>query len=1508
MALNRWRRRFEGNERVDLPDFRTMMDRAFEDFKLLIKTFIDNSSQPRVPRRYIQGAHSANVFRLKKDFNRALVDTNQEWLYVNTDAANTTHDLAVLSNTTNYIEVRILIANDDLQTRAFWDTDIGLTGEEFFDQINVRTRIDEDFSINQSGFQGGIWIPLFEVDVDAGGTITDVREMDDALWKPRAFTLPAATARANVFMQSVQDLRTFIDFIGALMSEAKGTGQSLESQPWSNFKLLREYQNIYFTGGGEIDWEATGGADTLTIGADIGISIAGRATGFTVPSGAHALQEGECLYVDIPETGSGPLTPTIDDLADVPINPTAAGHSPRIMVLFYRTGGKIYGTMDIPELDSGETAVIGQDLPKNIRTRLGITGETSVEAYSAQAIASGIIGANDSYPAAISKLATRTSLLKVDLIDLGVTSVLPTGAPVTIDGNPVTDQDDVLFTHPTLNGIYRATVVAGDVTAWVQQTVFNGSVTPADGDEVSVIGGTDYLQMVFRYNVTFGWKPLNTSQLEHEPTGFVDRAESEILFDEGTRTFTIQPLADKFDYVSIGKIYRKAAPQSVVIPDVSGLYYVYFDGSTLVQNTSYSYDIIKRYAFVATIYWHSPSQKAVALGDERHGLVLDGATHRYLHETIGTRWVRGLSLGNFSTSGDGTDDTHMQASLSDGLIFDEDIDIEPVNAASPTDPFEQVLDPIAQIPVLYREGAGGEWRIRDAGDFPVLNDNSGIFWNNPSGPWTEDSPGDNEFVASWIFATNDPRHPIIAIAGQRVDASLSDAQANNKYESLLFGDLPSLEMKVLYRLIFEYDSANFANTLTARLVDVRDLRQAIDTSLAAFSASDHGGLSGLNDPDHGPTAVTTTGVTKDGGLSDSDVDVKESLDTLNKLFGQMRLKPHPTLLKRVVVTGAERVLNSGTTLVQTLKSLVADFEGAEIDFETGEIFKSDGATPLGIDFTPFSVPSSEFFFYSVHLVASTVNPNNSIQAQILIIPASGSNAALADAPRPAFAKGATPIGTVYVVGSGAGIANITAANIGQLGSGVGSGSGGSFGAGAQLLEMLADRLDDGFLEWMTPNVFEIHEDDRVDVLSDGTYDIANSVYKLESGDLLISTQMYGSRFLSLQQENLSIELIAEWLDTAIDDAAIYRVSQDGGVIYEDVTMERIGDSARFRGVVTLTTQAGDIISEYDVINANTTAELNATTRQSYAIKQPAVPAGAKRRTTTGIVYINKTGSPVGELRVKLVADNGGVPGATILGQNKSYIDIASLSAGDNVVAIDIPAIITAQTYWLVIETSAAYKAGFSAGVTSIAARVDTTTPSYAEGDSYQYDGSTWSAHAGNQATFQLSGFDYDLRVQIEASQTASLVGYGVFYGESSPVIYDTEQSIQRFDVDGDDNQTEFTITKFIPDPMKLRVYNANTGQVFRYPSFDMDGRKIVFSSGQFLSPGETIILLFDQSEQGAFDNSDLNAALLASNGLGSTDPSVDRSSPGVGMKLRSPDGQLWHVTVTNAGGIVTTAL
>jgi hypothetical protein len=407
MAIDRQRINFEGNERVDIPDFRGMLDAAFADYRYLIKSYIDGQAR-RTLKRYEQGTHSGLTFKIRKDRSRAFHDLNQEWVYKSAEPSGTI-DLALADNSTCYVEVRVDTILDNLQPRAFYDTDIGLTGEEYFDDINVRQRLEEAFQFNTTAFTPGA-VPLFTV-VTLAGAISTVVASDDPLFKHRSFSLPAATARDTVFDTSIYDLRTFIDFLAAILGEIKGTSQSIQSSAWSSIKLLREYQNVMFLAGTAVQWEGSAGTDTLQWTTDIEIAVAGRASNYLVTASSVTLLDGQCMYVDIPEGPGGPLTPVVSAMTAVPVNPTSVGTSPRILVLFYRKGSRITGAMDMPELDSGEGAVVGRDLPTEIRTRLGITSETTYQAYTS----TNIVSLSDTYPDAISALDNELGAILANL-------------------------------------------------------------------------------------------------------------------------------------------------------------------------------------------------------------------------------------------------------------------------------------------------------------------------------------------------------------------------------------------------------------------------------------------------------------------------------------------------------------------------------------------------------------------------------------------------------------------------------------------------------------------------------------------------------------------------------------------------------------------------------------------------------------------------------------------------------------------------------------------------------------------------------------------------------------------------------------------------------------------------------------------------------------------------------------------------------------------------------------
>jgi hypothetical protein len=362
-----------------------------------------------------------------------------------------------------------------------------------------------------------------------------------------------------------------------------------------------------------------------------------------------------------------------------------------------------------------------------------------------------------------------------------------------------------------------------------------------------------------------------------EITGYADRADSTFSFVNGTRTFSIQPTGATYDYYIRGTRYQESGIKSLVLPNVTALYFIYFDDTqTLQQTTAFSPALLQNFAYTATVYWNASTGEAEFLSEERHGLTMDGETHAYLHLTQGTRYVSGLTatLGA-ALAGDGSTDVQAQLAMTGGVIRDEDISISIVDDATPTAFFEQVLSPTAQIPVAYRDGASGDWRRDTATLFPLKAGSLRPQWNKLDlGVWTaEDTTADGKYIAQWIFATNDVSEPVVAIMGQGEHDTLSDAQADATYESLQFGTLPFQEFKLLYRIIYRTDST-YANTIKASAYHITDYRHAADPTLSSsYMPSDHGNLSGLPDDDHLQyllLAGRTGGQIAYGGIANGD--------------------------------------------------------------------------------------------------------------------------------------------------------------------------------------------------------------------------------------------------------------------------------------------------------------------------------------------------------------------------------------------------------------------------------------------------------------------------------------------------------------------------------------------------------------------------------------------------------------------------------------------------------------
>jgi hypothetical protein len=403
-----------------------------------------------------------------------------------------------------------------------------------------------------------------------------------------------------------------------------------------------------------------------------------------------------------------------------------------------------------------------------------------------------------------------------------------------------------------------------------------GSPTTLDlSDSVAVCDGTN----TFRYTIQEIGDVLNiTTNLDifsdtREPTGHLSRDESAVLFNPATRTFTITPVGTSFRYYIHGVSYDITTPKSIVIPNTTATYYIYFDtDENLYYQTNFTEHLLMDYAYTAAIHWNAtPATGAVGFvyqADERHGITMDGQTHAHLHYSFGTQYISGLALSGLNPDVGAPTDGDVQFAVESGWIRDEDLAFYIRDDSTPAvHSFDLVqnLNPIAQIPVLFRDSGGDEWNKANSSGFPLIYSDGVVFtgasglppYNAESGgSWTLQEVANNSYFLVHYLATNDPNNPIVAIQGLTNYNNRPAGQAQAEEEMKQVSGLPFEEFVPIATIIFEARTA-YGNTPSVRAVTTSDGDDYVDwrsTTLlgggGGGGAGDHGSLSGLTDDDH----------------------------------------------------------------------------------------------------------------------------------------------------------------------------------------------------------------------------------------------------------------------------------------------------------------------------------------------------------------------------------------------------------------------------------------------------------------------------------------------------------------------------------------------------------------------------------------------------------------------------------------------------------------------------------
>lgn len=332
-----------------------------------------------------------------------------------------------------------------------------------------------------------------------------------------------------------------------------------------------------------------------------------------------------------------------------------------------------------------------------------------------------------------------------------------------------------------------------------------------------------------------------------EPMGHANKSDSVLSFNAGTRTVSIAPAVTSFAVWCKGTKYTYTTAQTVVIPDTTGLHYVFFTDAG-VLSTRMSYFDFENEAPTSYVAWNSVTQQASFFADERHGVTLDWQTHEYLHRTRGAALANGFSISNYTIVGTGSADADAQFDLGGGTFFDEDLQVDIVSSNSPTPgTWQQDLAGPALIPVLYRSGTG--W-VRDTPTNFVLKAGTATprYNTEAAGVWGLTDVPNNRYSTVWIIATNNLTYPVVAIMGQAADSNSGQVE-NIEWSSLNLDGFPSVEFRPLYKIVFQC-SSGYSNTIKARFTKVFDIRNLVAASPAATIGSAHSGLSGLGNDDH----------------------------------------------------------------------------------------------------------------------------------------------------------------------------------------------------------------------------------------------------------------------------------------------------------------------------------------------------------------------------------------------------------------------------------------------------------------------------------------------------------------------------------------------------------------------------------------------------------------------------------------------------------------------------------
>ena len=327
-----------------------------------------------------------------------------------------------------------------------------------------------------------------------------------------------------------------------------------------------------------------------------------------------------------------------------------------------------------------------------------------------------------------------------------------------------------------------------------------------------------------------------------------------LTWTNSTRTVALAVKSGESSFVfwCDGKKYSKTTTQSCVIPDTTGLYYVYFDNDGNIQSViegSVTGVLFNSYAIVALVYWNATTSLG-RCGEERHGIDMSAATHMSLHLSIGARYQSGIDIEGLS---DGSA-TYTQTTA--GHFWDEDI--------------QHTVSTETTHPFLYRIGATGEWTTATADNKIGYNAGSGDYkWNQWTGTTWQlavATSSTDYFMTFFVASPDLTGNKVLKIIGHAAYSSRAKARAaiESEVNQLKLDGLPSAEIVFLYAVICKRNGTLEDLADGSTYYNLRQVKGGGGTSNSASAGSD--------------ISLDTSNFT--GCLSATDTDTQTAIESL----------------------------------------------------------------------------------------------------------------------------------------------------------------------------------------------------------------------------------------------------------------------------------------------------------------------------------------------------------------------------------------------------------------------------------------------------------------------------------------------------------------------------------------------------------------------------------------------------------------------------------------------------